>query len=152
MSKEVKTIAVTEQEIEKISDKCLMFTIRGKKYFLPDELTLMQWNRAMKAVSESAIDLEKDFDFQNKNLMQSISTIIFKLTDKNLMGKLLSVILVPDGCEYWEEKFESNAKDLSLIGDKTLITILVNFFNGRKDLISTIPSFSEKLGLNKNSL
>lgn len=121
------------------------YTIKGEKFYLPEELDYVQWKHVKIVMSKAGITL-KDLTALNDeakkvDIKATIGKVIDVFTEKDLIPIFFAIILIPKDAEYWEEKYIENFETMKRIGDKTMGEVLVRFLSGRESLVITIMDF-----------
>jgi len=139
--------------VPKMSKKT--YIINGKKYYLPEETTLEQYEEVMKLLADADINISIDAgkgDIKNKKPAIDIVSIVRTVLGSGKVAPFLTIVLVPENEEYWRPEFMQNIEDMKRTGDKTFVEVIKDFFYGKTDLIVTIMQHFAKLVTEKTEL
>lgn len=117
---------------EKLYDAQLRcYTVGGKEFVLPDEITVRQYQTAKKEFG-SVLDTGTDMKLSDR---------VLQFIAGGYAPKLFAILLVPKGEPVWKPEHLNNEEIFNDIGDRTAIEVVQYFLSGRVDLMQTFVSF-----------
>ncbi|MFA5299745.1 MAG: hypothetical protein WC389_16290 [Lutibacter sp.] len=125
--------------------------IKGVNYVVPEEVNYLQYYTLSKILQEVKVKLNEILDVQKKadgviETSLNVASVIEALMESDKLPDVFSVLLVPENTEYWtEDLIEKNRENMKYLGDKTFVSILTDFLNGRGTLIMSLMDYLSPL-------
>lgn len=121
-----------------ISFDSVRVKVKGKEYYVPEELIFMQWEAIATLIEQSEITLDGLFNVAAPDYKVIVSRIVIQLFTKKVLGQALAILLVPVGNDYWDKKCLENAEDLAYLTESDVTGVITNFLLGRIALIGSL--------------
>jgi hypothetical protein len=143
---------------EQLIKEKTVYTVKGKEFEVPKEITHRQYFRIVTLLKEAGIntgdvldktdiaavgDNEAEFDFKTGDIFS-------KLITTGKVPLFFSTILVPEGETLWKKEYADDHLELMEdIGDVTALEVAQDFLSGRVNLIVGLWSYFDNF-LKKN--
>lgn len=146
MENKKKTTEGFDPKVNVISFDATTYKVKGKEYYIPEELTFMQWEAIATLIESSGIQLDGLFNVGLPDYKVIVSRIVIQLFTKRVLGRALAILLVPVGSDYWEKEYLNNADDLGYMTEKDVTGVVTTFLLGRIALMSNLMDILPNIG------